>query len=495
MRFPLAIVGSIHNKCGTDFPVIIRYSADEWVPGGRELPESIEVAKTLEASGVAALDLSQCIQESPGAGFDPMYYPEGWTIYASEAIKKEVSIPVIISHTLRNPEYCEQVIAEGKTDMVGLARQMLADPYWPIKAKYGKSKSIRKCISCLTGCWQESMMAKKEIACAVNPACGNKDFAVMEKTKNPLNIAVVGGGPAGMEAARVAAERGHSATIFEKTGELGGAMLGCCVTPGKEKMKWYADWVRYQIADLNIPVKLCTTPGISDLKSFDVVVNATGASSYVPECSGLKDSVIPFEKVVACPKVSCDFHPGDGRKPKKLEGNKIIVWGDHYAATDTVAHLASIGKEVIIVTDRKEFASSVEVIHMYVLRKWFKQTDAEALSSKMFRHPVKVYESCTINEIRKGEVVLIDKNLKRTTIKYDHVVTCWTRPNTGFLKKMKDAGLPVVNVGDSVSPRNLHAAVKTGAGMGLVIDSHRFFNPNNTIIDEVPVDIAGQLKR
>jgi len=495
MRFPLAIVNSIQKKCGMDFPFIVRYSVDEWVPGGRELPESIEVAKVFEEAGVAALDLSQCIQESPGAGFDPMYYPEGWTMYASEAIKKVVNIPVINSHTLRNPEYCEQILAEGKTDMVGLARQLLADPYWPMKAKYGKVKAIRKCISCLTGCWQESMMAKKEIACSINPACGSKNFAIMKKTEKPLNVAVVGGGPAGMEAARVATERGHKVTIFERTGELGGAILGCCVTPGKDKMKWYADWIRYQIADLNIEIKLHTTPSVVDLKTYDVVVNATGARSYVPEMSCLKDNVIPFEEVVACPKVNCEFHPKDGRKPRKLEGTRVIVWGDHYPATDTAAHLASIGKEVIIVTDHKEFASSVEVIHMYVLRKWFNQTDAEALTSKPFKYPVTVYESCTINEIREGEVILLDKNFNRTTIACDHVVTCWTRPDPEFFRQVKDAGIPVVSVGDAVRPRNLHAAVKEGASVGLVLDANKFLNPNNAFIDEVPIDIAGQLTR
>ena len=237
MRFPLAIIASIQKKCGNDYPILVRFSSDEWVPGGRELPESIEVAKRFEAAGVAALDISQCIQESPGAGFDPMPYPEGWTVFASEAIKKEVTIPVIISHTLRDPGYCNDIIAQGKTDMVGLSRQLLADPYWPIKTNYGKIEEIRKCISCLTGCWQESMMAKKEISCAINPECGNADFSHIKPAEVPLNIAIVGGGPAGMEAARYAVTRGHKATIFEKTGELGGAILGCCVTPGKEKMK------------------------------------------------------------------------------------------------------------------------------------------------------------------------------------------------------------------------------------------------------------------
>ena len=185
MRFPLAIIADIQKKCGKDFPVMVRYSADEWVPGGRDINESVEVAKVLERAGVAALDLSQCVQESPGAGFDPMYYPEGWTDYASEAVKKVVSIPVVNSHTLRNPEYCDRLVADGKTDMVGLARQMLADPYWALKAQLGKEKEIRKCISCLTGCWQESMMAKKEIKCAVNPACGDMAFADMKPAEKP----------------------------------------------------------------------------------------------------------------------------------------------------------------------------------------------------------------------------------------------------------------------------------------------------------------------
>ena len=338
-------------------------------------------------------------------------------------------------------------------------------------------------------------MAKHEIGCAINPACGNRDFSIIAKTKSPLKIGIVGGGPAGMEAARVATERGHTVTIFEKTGELGGAILGCCVTPGKDKMKWYADWIRYQIADLDVDVRLCTAPGAKELRSYDVVVNATGAVSFVPETNGDTEKVIPFEKVMACPKVSCEFHPQNGRKPLKLDGQKVIVWGDHYAAADTVAHLASIGKEVTVVTDRKEFCSTVEVIHMYVLRKWFNQTDAEALSSKMFKHPVTVLENCTIAEVKDGEVVLLDRNFSKKSISCDHIVSCWTRPNTGHVQKLRDSGITVVNVGDAIRPRNLHAAVKEGAGVGLVLDEHRFFNSNNAFIDEVAIDIAGQLTR
>ena len=187
-------------------------------------------------------------------------------MYASEAIKKVVKIPVVNSHTLRDPEYCDRVIAERKTDMVGLSRQLIADPYWPVKAKGGKVKEIRKCISCLTGCWQDSMLAKKHIACAVNPAVGDMRYEHVRMAEKPMRIAIVGGGPAGMEAARLATIRGHSAVIFEKSGELGGAILGCCIAPGKIKMKWYTDWIRYQIEKLKVDVKLRTEPTIEELK-------------------------------------------------------------------------------------------------------------------------------------------------------------------------------------------------------------------------------------
>jgi 2,4-dienoyl-CoA reductase-like NADH-dependent reductase (Old Yellow Enzyme family)/thioredoxin reductase len=495
MRFPLAIVQSIQSKCGKDFPVVVRFSAQEWAPGSRELPESLEVAKLFEQAGVAALDISQSFQETPAAGFDPMQYEEGWTVFTSEAIKKAVAIPVIISHTLRNPEYCDRILAEGKADMIGLSRQLLADPYWPVKAKYGKVRAIRRCISCLTGCWQESMQAKKEIACAINPCCGNEQLAITGKATRPVKVAVVGGGPAGMEAARVATERGHAVTLFEKTAELGGAILGCCMAPGKDqKMKWYADWIRWQLADLKVDVRMNTAPTTADLAGYDFIVNATGARSYVPECHGLREKVVPFEEAMACPKVDCEFHP-KGRKPRRLEGSKVIVWGDHYAAVDTATYLASIGKEVTIVTGNREFGSTVEVVHMYVTWKRFKQGDAEALHSKPYAHPVTVHQGCLVDEIGEKEVVLVDSQFNRICVAYDSIVTCWTRPETALYEELKAAGRPVVNVGDAVSPRNLHAAVREGTLAALALDGQVMFNSNDAVMDGMPVDLVGQLTR
>jgi 2,4-dienoyl-CoA reductase-like NADH-dependent reductase (Old Yellow Enzyme family)/thioredoxin reductase len=493
MRFTLAIVDQIHKKCGKSFPVLVRYSFDEWIPNGRTLDEGVEIARELERAGCAGVDLSMGLQESPGAGFDPMHYPQGWATYAAEATKKAIRIPVITSHSLRDPEYCEQIIAEDKTDLVGLSRQLLADPYWPVKAQYGRIRSIRKCISCLGGCWQESLMAKHEIACSINPGCGNPAFAHMERSATPIRVAVVGGGPAGMEAARVATTRGHVVTLFEQAGELGGALLYCCLVPGKEKMRWYLDWIRDQMMDLNVDIRLKHAPTVEELRSFDVVVNATGAISYVPDVIGNADDVIPFEEAMACPKIACDCHPG-ARKMHKM-GQRVLLWGDHYPAVDTIAFLASIGKDITVVTENREFAAECEVIHMYVARKRFAQGDAEVLESRPYKHPVTVLTQTTVREIRDGEVVLQDKDFNLTTLAVDSIVGCHTRPRLELFEELRAAGIHVINVGDSVRPRNLYFAVKEGAGIGLAVNEHLLFNPNHAVVNDLPLDVLGQLTR
>jgi NADH dehydrogenase FAD-containing subunit len=247
---------------------------------------------------------------------------------------------------------------------------------------------------------------------------------------------------------------------------------------------------------------MCTVPTVKDLAGYDVVVNATGARSFVPEVRGLAEKVVPFEEAIACPRVTCEFHPANAdkpekheRKPRKLDGTKVIVWGDHYAAVDTATYLASIGKEVTIVTDRKEFASSVEVIHMYVTWKRFRQTDAEALTSKPYKHPVTVHQGCMIDKIKEKEAVLVDRDFRKLNVPYDAIVTCWTRPDTALLDQLRAAGLPVVNVGDSVSPRNLHAAVREGAAAAMSLEDSLICNPNGALVSGLPIDLVGQLTR
>jgi NADPH-dependent 2,4-dienoyl-CoA reductase/sulfur reductase-like enzyme len=282
-------------------------------------------------------------------------------------------------------------------------------------------------------------------------------------------------------------------TLFEQSGELGGALKYVCLVPGKEKMRWYLDWIRDQVLELGVDVRVNHAPTVEELRGFDLVVNATGARSYVPDVVGDASRVVPFEESMACPKIACECHPGE-RKLRKL-GARVLLWGDGYAAADTAAFLGGHGKQVTIVTENPEFAAELEVIHMYVLRKRFAQTDAEVLTSRPYKFPVTVITDTTVHEIRDGEVVLQARDFTRRTLEVDDVVSCHVRSETGLFDELRAAGIQVLNVGDSVRPRNLFSAVKEGSAVGLAVDEHLLFNPNHAILNQLPLDVLGQLTR
>jgi thioredoxin reductase len=419
-----------------------------------------------------------------------MYYPQGWNTYTAEEIKKHVSIPVITSHTLRDPTYCEKIIAEGKTDMVGLSRQMIADPYWAEKAHAGRPEEIRKCISCLVGCWQESLLIKRHMRCAINPAIGDERFIHLEPAKTSLRVAIVGGGPAGMEAARIAALRGHRPTIFERSGELGGAILYCCTVSGKQKMRWYADWLRQQVTKLNVEIRYRCVPNVDALRQFDAVVLATGGRVARPNVPGIDlPLVCTFEDVLRCRMKECEFNPGDKLPPAET-GETVLVWGDHFGAADAVERLASEGKKVFVVTSNRQFAEWMEPCHKDVMLKRFAGGNGEALKGKTYAHPVTVIVNSTVLEIRaNGEVVLIDNRFQKSTLTVNNVVLAAVEPDDTLYMDLLDAGVTATQIGDGRRVRNLKAAVAEGANVGLTLDEGLRLNANGAMISRLPTDV------
>jgi 2,4-dienoyl-CoA reductase-like NADH-dependent reductase (Old Yellow Enzyme family)/thioredoxin reductase len=490
-RFLLEIIERIKKKCGREYPIGVRYSGEEWVAGGRTLEESIQVAQLLAQQGVAFLDISAGIFEAPGAVMDPMYYPQGWNTYAAEAVKKHVAVPVITSHTLRDPAYCEQIVAQGRADLVGLSRQMIADPYWANKARARQPEEIRKCISCLVGCWQESLMVKRHMRCSVNPAVGDERFIELRPAARKLRVAVVGGGPGGMEAARIATLRGHQVTLFEQTGELGGAILYCCAAPGKQKMRWYADWQRRQMAKLGVEVRYRTTPGVEDLKGFDAVILALGGKVRRPMVPGIRlPLVLTFEDVLRCRVPTCEFHPGDRQGPAVC-GRTVLVWGDHFAAADAAEALASEGRRVYVVTESREFAAWMEPCHKDVMLKRFAGGNGEGLRGKPFAQPVTVLANTTVKEIGpEGDVTLLDQQGRPTRLKVDHVVLAAVEPADGPYDELLETGVPAIRIGDNLRVRNLRAAVTEGANAGLTLDEGWGLNANLALVSRHPTEVA-----
>jgi len=450
----------------------------------------VRVAKLMEKHGLAYVDISAGIFEAPAPVMDPMYYPEGWNTYAAEEVKKHVKIPVITSHSLRNPDYCEKILAEGKADMVGFCRQLIADPYWPNKAKAGKKEEIRRCISCLVGCWQESLMIKRDMRCAINAAVGDERFIHLEPAKKTCKVAVIGGGPAGMEAARIASLRGHQVTIFEKSGELGGAVLCCCTVPGKNKMRWYADWLRLQMKKLGVGVNYRTEPTTDDLRTFDVVLVATGGKVERPDIPGIGlPFVVTFEDVLRCKNTDCEYYPDDKLEAAEC-GENVLIWGDHFGAADVAEKLGHAGKKVTIITENQEFAEWMEPCHRDVMMKRFACGNGEGLTSKTYDHPVTIIPLSSVIEINEnGEVVILNSTFERSTINVGTVVLAKVRSNDELYENLSDAGLTVTKIGDAKQVRNLRGAVTDGANAGLVIEESVMLNANNEIISNLPTGV------
>ncbi|MCP4611195.1 MAG: FAD-dependent oxidoreductase [Planctomycetes bacterium] len=490
MRFTMEIITRIQMKCGKDYPLGIRYSGDEWIEGGRRLDETVKVAKLMEEMGLAYVDISAGIFESPGAVMDPMYYPEGWNTYTAEEVKKHVKIPVITSHSLRNPDYCEKILSEGKTDMVGFSRQLIADAYWANKARLGKKDEIRRCISCLVGCWQESLMIRRDMRCAINPAVGDERFINIKPAKKSCKVAVIGGGPAGMEAARISTLRGHKVTLFEKTGELGGAMLSCCMVPGKNKMRWHTDWLRRKIKKLGVEVKYRTEPKVKDLKKYDVVLLAAGSKVSKPDIPGINLSfVTTYEDVLRCKSTKCEYYPKGKGKPFKC-GKKVLIWGDHFGAADAAEMLGSGGAKITIVTESNDFAEWMEPVHRDVMMKRFACGNGEGLKSKKYAKPVTVIPSSSVLEIKKdGTVVVVNSEFEKSTIKVDTVVLAGVVPDDSAYEGFLKAGLNVVRIGDAKKVRNVRGAVTDGANAALVIEEGVMLNANNELISNLPTGI------
>ncbi len=492
MRFPLEIISRIHQKCGKDFPVGIRYSGEEYIAGGRELDESVRAAKLFQEGGAAFIDVSAGIFDVPGPTMDPMYYQQGWNTYTAEAIKKAVSVPVITTHTLRDPVYCERILAENKADMVGLSRQLVADPYWANKAAAGKKEEIRKCISCLVGCWQESLMIKREMRCAINPSVSDERFINMKPADKPMNVAVVGGGPAGLETARIATLRGHKVTIFEKGGELGGAILYCCTVKAKDnKMRWYADWIRRQVKEMGVAVKYHSEPKAADLKKFDAVVLAVGGKVKRPDVRGVDLSIVAtFQDVLRCSNKRCANYPKKGKEAPVECGETVLVWGDHFGAADAVEKLGMDGKKVIVVTENPAFASWMEPIHWDVMMKRFAGNNGEALTHKTFQHPVTILTKTSVEEIRpNGEVVLIDSTFNRTVVKVDNVILGELVSDHSLYEELLGAGILCEEVGDVRHVKNLRNAVTEGANAGLTLDEQLRLNANKAFISKLPTGV------
>lgn len=296
-RFVVEIIKGIKKACGRDFPVSVRISADEFMPsepGSITLDDGVAFAKIFEAAGADAINVSVCGSKTGYLAIEPVSYEPGWRKNITKAVKDAVSIPVIGTNTIKSPESAEELLEEGISDFVAVSRGHIADPDWCRKAKSGKADEIRKCIACIR--CMESCMHTGTLMCTANPKAGKEYFfndECMPKNGNGRKIAVIGGGPAGMQAAVTLAQRGFAVTLYESSDELGGSTkITVKLASYKQKIAQLNSTIKreLEIAGVDIRYNTTVTPEMLKQLSPDGVFIAVGAKPIIPKLEGITNS-------------------------------------------------------------------------------------------------------------------------------------------------------------------------------------------------------------
>lgn len=449
MRFPVQIIKRIKELAGRDFPVIFRFTAEETREDGYKLEEAKVFAKMLEAAGADALHVSMgsaAPEDKDGVGINvcPMSFAQGWRIEYSAAIKREVKIPIITVGVIRDPEVAESFLKEGKADFIALGRALLADPDWVNKAAEGRPEDIRKCTSCN---WCHARGHQRIISrrCAINAELGReREFAEIRPAAVKKRVMIVGGGPAGMEAARIAAMRGHEVSLYEKEKALGDGQLKlAAAAPHKEKWNWLRDYLTTQIGKLNIKVHLGTevTPSTIAYAKPDVLILATGAKPLIPDIPGIdKDNV-------------CIAHDVLGGKVD-IRGQRVAVLGGRIVGCETADYLAERGNKVTIAC--RSPASQ--------LAEGLSGSNRPDMLARLRRHNVQVIAEHDVKEVTGKGIVLVDKNWQTSFLEVDRVVIArGAVPADHLAKKLDGSIVEVYAIGDCVEPRDIAAAIYEGA--------------------------------
>ncbi len=455
LRVCKEIVETIKAACGKDYPVTMKMGLKSFISGfnqptldganeaGRTLEEAIEIAKLLESYGYDALHFNAGIYDSYWKALPTSYEPKGKIMELADGMKKHISIPVLVNGRMNEPELIESVIAEGKVDAVVLSRGGIADPCFASKMESGKVEDIRPCLSCSVGCNGRGMASGKAPSCVVNPAAGREASYGINKAVECKKVVVVGGGAAGMEAARVAKLRGHEVSLYEKNSSLGGHLIHTGQHDFKKEIAELNAWYAYQLKKLNVSVNLgieVTAKLIQELKP-DVVIMATGSYAIMPKWL----SGIDHEKTVSC----IDALMGE----KKL-GQKVVIVGGGLTGCELGYNLAREGKEVKIVEMQDDILMSGPAMPI---------ANGMHLRMLLAANKVELLTGTRISAVTDDGAVVETKDGDKKTIEADNVVIAMgLKPETSFTDSIRGIGAAIYEIGDARQPLNIMNAIWDG---------------------------------
>ena len=443
-RFPVEVLESVRSSVGQDFPIICRLSGDEYVDGGLKIEETKEIAVILEREGADALHISACNAVSGYLNHPPYYVEEGIFVHLAQGVKSVVDIPVITVGRIRNPVMAEEVLQEEKADLISMGRALIADPHMPSKAKEGRLKEITPCISC-NRCIQT--LRKGAVRCAVNPETGNESQFELRKTDRSKKVWIIGGGPGGLKAAEIAAQRGHQVTLFERHHQLGGRMRLAAVPPNKGILNDFLDYLDRRVRSLGITIELGKefTVDMLDSEKPDAVIVATGGVPFFPHWKGIKDSGA----------LSVDDALLSGGENV---GKRVLVVGGGGVGAETADFLSEMGKKVTLVEMLEGIASDL-VTHLqhYLLKR---------LAEKR----VTILTSTKVKELGEGYAVVEDASGEKRIDGFDSIVLALgSTPDDRIARSLEGKVPELYVIGDASQPREALEAVYEGEEVALKI--------------------------
>jgi 2,4-dienoyl-CoA reductase-like NADH-dependent reductase (Old Yellow Enzyme family)/thioredoxin reductase len=444
-RFALEVIGEIRAAVGASYPLIYRLSADELVTGGLTIEDTKVIARRIEAAGIDAVNVSVGVAATARYMIPPASMPHGWAAGFARAIREVIAIPVIAVNRITDPRMAATILRSGMADFIAMGRASLADPALPRKAREGKFDEIRPCIGCLQGC-SGNLHRGLPVTCLVNPGCGREREYAVTPADRRKKILVAGGGPAGMEAAIVAASRGHDVHLCEKDDRLGGQWRYASMVPGKEEFGQFTVWQQGELERLGVAVYPATEVDLRLLarERPDAVIIATGSEEIPGDLAGIMgDNVLTTTAVLA------------SRQPV---GRRVLVIGGGVAGTQTAAHLAVHHHRVTLVTAWQEPVPDLE------------PANRASLLEILDDHGVAQLTETAIVEILDDGAVVRSKGGQTTLTGFDTIVVAGRhRPVDDLALEIPSSIREIVTVGDAMKVGNALEAVAGGFQAGLQV--------------------------
>ncbi len=437
MRFATEIIMGIRAYCGPKFPIGIRINGNDYLEDGITEEDAVAQAKYFEKLGVCYINVSCGTYDSGATIIEPNYFAEGWKKHLAANIRQAVSIPVIAVCNIKHPAVAEQLLEEGFADFVGIARGNLADAEWANKAREGRDAEIRKCLGCME-CFR-ILNDGLPLGCTLNPVLGREfEWGDDKLVKNGAGrtVAVVGGGPAGFEAALTLRKRGFEVVLFEQKDRIGGTVELAAVPPCKTMLHEFIETMEAQLAKAGVRVRLGEAASVEAVKAAgaEAVFLAAGGRPVVPDLPGI-DAAVTAEDVLA------------GRA--QVKGENVVVIGGGVTGLETAETLAPDHKVTVVEMLSKVGGSLYPSIVMHLVQEIMKNGGQIAKEKQLSA----VEEGCvTVRDVKTGE---------ETKIPADTVILAMgVRSNRPDAEAFREAfGEKLIFVGDTARPGQIYDAL------------------------------------